>query len=430
MSDVERLSDDLYKALNQITKLEERIDTLETGQAQLQVAVQKATPRSASTQIDNFIRNGDFFHSFDSYYRPAPIADDARFECWSVYTHSVPVSGQQLKEDSVFSGVVVADSTALPDVGRSDTPNVDPDWERSTGYARLGSTHTLDFPLPTNVAAPGRILYCILIIARFSTNVTIPGRLFAGIWDNTAGQRFWLPAGTFTLAVSPIGSPAATVSSEYYVVGTTDYGRTIGSTKVTVNRPTDASFISNSVYEQLLWSPVAGVIQWDVYRKTAGVIKRIAQTSTTGYFDQGQTIETVGAYPAVDETNQIAYVATRLGDLDSLPVDGVAASWQIIDLAIQVPTTYNSGLTTDKQWLRIGFDQALTGADATRGCLIDLVGLSYADGAWAHNKVDLDGEQQPIASPNGSSQGGAGTGGSGFDPFDPGSGGPREPLQQ
>jgi hypothetical protein len=423
--DIPQMEADLNRATLKISQLEDRLVGLETGQAALVVKTQQAAPQTGAPQIDNFIRNGDIAHSWDTYFHAAPVADDTRFEAWSIYRNSVPVAAQQLKEDSVYSGVLVAASLALPDAGRSDTPNVDPDWKRSSGYVRLGSTSTIDFPLPSNIAYPGRILYCILIIARYSTNVTVPGRLFAGIWDNTAGQRNWLPAGTFTLTVTPVGAPAATVSSEYYVIGTTDYGRTIGSTKVTVNRPTDPSFISNSVYEQLSWSPVAGVIQWDVYRKTAGVIKRIAQTSRSQYFDQGQTIETVGAYPAVDETNQIAYTATRPGDLDNLPVDGVASAWKIVDLAIQVPTTYNMGNTTDKQWLRIGFDQALTGADATRGCLIDLVGLSYADGAWAHNPDDLKALQQPISGPNGSSQGGAGTGGGGFLPPDPGGGGIR-----
>lgn len=424
MTDIAQIKQDTDRALFLLEKQSDKIAALELATSQLQTAVAIA-PSTASTQIDNFIRNGDLGHSYDSYYHPAPIADDTRFEAWAVYRNSVPVAAQQLKEDSVYSGVLVGASLALPDVGRSDTPNVDPDWSRSHGYARLGSTSTIDFPLPSNVAFPGRILYCILIIARSSANVTIPGRLFAGIWDNTAGQRNWLPAAAFTLTVGPIGVPAATTSSEYFVVGRTDFGRTIASTKVTVNRPSNASFISNQIYEQLSWAPIAGVIAWDIYRTTAGIVEYLGQTNTTGYFDQGATKETVGAYPDTTTTLQIAYAATRIGDLSNLPIDGVDSAWQIIDLAIAVPTTYNMGNTTDKQWLRIGFDQALTGADATRGCFIDLVGLSYADGAWAHNKVDLDGEQQPISAPNGSSQGGAGTGGGGFLPPDPGGGGIR-----
>lgn len=411
MVDLPRVEDDLHRALVQIGKLQRRADAQDALIAELQTTTQRAAA-GISTQIDNFIRNGDIAHSFDTYYHAAPVANDTRFEAWDIYRNPAPVAGQQLKEDSVYSGVAVANSLALPDPGRSDTPNVDPDWNRQTGYARLGSTSTLDFPLPSNVAFPGRFLFCILILARKSANVVIPGRLYTGVWDNTAGQRNWLPAAAFAVTGTVIGTPAATVSREYFVVGRTDFGRTIGSTLLTVpNAPSDSSFVSNSVYVQLAWQSIAGVIQWDIYRKTSGVYHYLGQTNTTGYFDQGRIEQVIGAYPDVSTTNEIAYSATRPGDLDNVPIDMIAPAWKFIVLALKVPTTYNMGLTTDKQWLRIGFDQALTGSDAVKGCYIDLVGLSYSNGLWAHNPADLLGLQQPISGPNGSGQGGGGTGG-------------------
>lgn len=383
----------------------------------------------APPQVQNLVKNTDFGHSFDTYYHNPSAGDDERFECWNVYRHTVPTAAQQLLEDSIHSGVLVANSTALPDAGRSDTPNVDPDWDRAKGVARLGSTSTIDFPLPAsllNVYNPGRTLYCGLIVAKRSVDVTVPGGLFAGLWNNAATFRDWLPASAFAITGATVGTPGATTSRDYLVVAYTDWGRTITSAAVTVaNAPADGNFVSGSVYVKLSWTPMAGVISYEIYRKTGAVYDLLAKESiANGYFDQG-AIRTAGiaGYPATDDTNAIAYVATPDGVLDSLPVDGVDAAWQLVDFAINIPSTFALADATDKIWLRIGLTQALTGADATRGLLIDLVYLSYVSGAWAHHPDDEGGAQNPITS--GTSQGGTGSGGPIFTPPEPGEGGPR-----
>lgn len=428
MIDLDKMQDDLYALRIESKSQQERINQLEAEQVILKSQI--VPPATGAPPIVNYIRNGDFSHSFDTWNRATPTADDARFECWEVYTHSVPVAGQQLLEDSVFSGALVANSKALPDAGRSDTPVVDPDWQRTIGYARLGSTNTLDFPLPSNVAFPGRKLYAILIVAKRSANVGVPGRLFAGIWDNTVGQRDWLMGDTFEVSGQVIGAPAATTSTEYVVVMTSDFGATVKSSILTVaNAPSDASFISGSVYVKLSWPRFPGFIHSDVYRKRGGVYQLVTQESTVNeYFDQGDFRQIVGNYPDADATKPKAYAATRAGLLDTAPIDGVDASWQAFIMAIQIPSTYHQSNTTGKQWLRIGIDAPCTGADATRGLFIDLVGLSYVSGSYAHNPEDLKGLQQPIAAPAGSSQGGAGTGGSGFTPPDGGTGDERGPA--
>lgn len=425
--DLERLQDDLYNLRIESRDQRALITQLQAEQDVLRA--QSVAPVTGAPPIVNYIRNGDFSHSWDTWNRPAPVADDARFECWQVYSHTVPVAGQQLLEDSVFSGALVAASKALPDAARSDTPVVDPDWQRTIGYARLGSTNTLDFPLPSNVAFPGRKLYVILIVARRSANVGVPGRLFAGIWDNTAGQRDWLMGSTFALTAQVIGTPAVTTSTEYLVVMTSDFGSTVKSAILTVpNAPSDASFISGSVYVKLSWPRFAGFIHSDVYRKRGGVFQLVSQESTVNeYFDQGDFRQIVGAYPDTDATKPKAYAATRQGALDQVPIDGVDPAWQSFTLAVEIPATYNQSVTTGKQWLRLGLDAPCTGADAARGLFIDLVGMSYVSGSYAHNADDLKGLQQPIAAPAGSTQGGAGTGGSGFVPPDGGTGEGREP---
>ena len=425
MNNIGRMEDDIYNLRILAAEQRDLISALQTQQTILESRI--APLDVGAPPIVNYVRNGDLAHSFDTYFRATPIADDARFECWNVYKHSAPVAAQQLLEDSVYSGALVAASTALPDNGRSDTPVVDPDWSRANGYARLGSTNSLDFPFPSNVAFPGRTLYILLAVARRTANVGVPGRLYAGVWDNTAGQRNWLTADPFVLTADIIGSPAATTSRDYLVVLTSDYGKTVKSAVLTVaNAPSDASFISGSVYVRLSWPRFAGFIQADIYRKTGGVYVLLSQESTaTQYFDQGSSRQVVGNYPDTSDTIQRAITYTREGLLDDAPIDTVDPAWRSLVLAIEIPATYDQGVTTGKQWLRIGLDQACDGTDADRGLLIDLVGAGYTAGSWAHNSDDLLGLQQPASAPAGSSQGGAGTGGTGFEPPDPGTGGAR-----
>lgn len=424
MVDMMKMEDDLYRAQVEIKKQQEAIERLTLAVEKLETGT--STPTVGAPPIVNYIRNGDFSHSFDTWNRATPTADDARFECWEVYTHTAPVAGQQLLEDSVYSGALVAASTALPDVGRSDTPVVDPRWVRSIGYAELGSTNTLDFPLPSNFQ-PGRKLFVPLIIAKRSSDVGVPGRLFAGIWDNTAGQRDWLMGGTFEVTAQVIGTPASTTSTEYVVVMTSDYGATVKSSILTVpNAPSSGSIISGSVYVKLSWPRFPGFIHSDVYRKRGGVFHLLTQESTVNeYFDYDTFRQVVGNYPDTDATKPKALSLSRVGVFNDAPVDGVDPAWRVFSFAIVIPDTYNQGLTTGKQWLRIGLDAPCTGTDATRGLRIDLVGFSYTDGSYAHHTDDLKGLQQPISAPAGSTQGGAGTGGSGSEPPPGGTGDER-----
>lgn len=424
---LQTLQDTVNNLRVQVNRQQETI-TSQAAQIALLDRTVKNLPKAGAPGIHNYIRNGDFSHSFDSYYNLPSVADDTRFECWNVYTHDAPSVGQQLKEDSVYSGVVVANSTALPDTGRSDTPTVDPWWSRTPGYAMCGSTRTIDFVLPGNIAYPGRVFSFMLIAAKRSANVSVPGRFFAGIWDNTAGQRDFLNGNGFAISAEVVGLPATTVSREYLIVLTSDSGKTVKSSTVTVaNAPADAAFVSGQVYVRLTWPRFAGYIQVDIYRKTAGVYVLLARQSTVvQYFDQGDIQQSVGNYPDTSDTQQKAIVYSPAGAFDSFPVDGVDPAWKQYLITIQTPPTYVQLNTTDKQWLRIGLDEALTGTDAAHGMLIDLVGLSPTSGSWSHNDEDNKGQQQFISAPSGSSQGGAGTGGGSFEPPDPGDGGPRE----
>lgn len=382
----------------------------------------RSLPQVAGPTASQEVRNGDFGHSWNTHEEATALTDDTAFECWKIFTHDAPFVTQELLQQAVYLGNLVAASNALPDVGRSDTPAADPDWSRSNGYARLGSTKSIDFPLPENHAFPGRRIYLSVIMARADSDVVIPGRFAAGIWDNTKTARDFLQATPFTINAGTVGVPAGTISRDYLIVGRTDFGRTVSSQLVTVaNAPDDTSFISGQVYVHLSWTPIRGVINWDIYRDTGGVFVLLAQESTiTDYFDQGSSLRVVDGYPDTTATNQSAYAETRAGELDSMPVDGVSSEWVQYDLAIQVPPTWDAtGVETGMIWLRLFFTEALGTA---RGAHIDLVMLSLQAGSFAYHPQD-QGQQDPIARPNGSSQGGAGTGGGTFVPPTPGGGG-------
>lgn len=403
-----------------IVQLHARLAGLEAQTTLLegQIAVlQNANPPEQNIpQVENEIRNGDAAHSWYTHESTAVVGDE-EFECWQVYTHSTPGAGQKLKEDSVFSGALLINSTALPDPGRSDTPTTDPNWDRANGQVQVGSLNSIDFPLPENRAFPGRTMYVGLILARASADVIFSGALAVGLWDNTAGQRKFIEA-SFSITADTVGVPASTVSSDYFAIANTDTGKAIASGVITVNRPADASFISGSVYERISWKTFAGLSSVDIYRKTGAVYVKLRRTGAAGqYFDDGYVDQTVGAFPPGDVNVEQALTQTRAGELSSLPIDGVSAAWKtLVNLRIVIPSSYNQGNTTDKQWLRIFLTEVPTGVDAAHGILVDLVYLSYVQGVFAHNRLDV-GARNPASAPAGSSQGGSGTGGGGDDPF-------------
>lgn len=383
-----------------------------------------SAPSPVIPTVTQLLRNGDGTHSSDTWFNAVPSATDQRYECAHFYTHAAPTVGQQLKEDSVHSGVVVASSFAVPDAARSDLPvTADPDWVKSKGIWRLGSTKTLDTPLSSNCVYPGMaVLFCGFRAARAASTVTIPGRLYAGLWDNTLGQRDWLRGGTFTLTGSVIGTPAATTTRKYKIIVRTDQGFSFESNELTLaGAPTDPSFVSNSVYVSLSWQFIPGALAYDVYRLTGATYEKLASIDTTvGYYDQNpSTRVTVGGYPVTTDTKPKAYVATSAGALDNIAVDGVDPSWDSFVFAIPVAPNYDRGPTTDKQWLRIGMDTALTGTGHDRGLLIDFIWLSLTNGSFANHPEDLNRSQQPASAPPSSATGGTGV------PPAGGEGGPR-----
>ncbi len=330
---------------------------------------------AAAPSAANQLRNGDLSHSVRTWNNGA--AGNQDYECAHFFTHDAPAAAQQLDESTGFADLNIdADANAATNKTLKSTSHASYnaaycDWDRTKGQGRLQGTKTLDAPLPANTATPARTMCLAFILAlrnidyTHGAQIVVPSgfRLFAGLWDDTAGQRDWLTASTaFTLTGGVRGTPAATTERRYKVYLYTDRGYTFISNEVTIAAaPTDASF-SSTVDVYLSWDLIPGALEAHVYRynAVAATYDLLEKTSANTYADNGTKLQAgVGGYPAATNTYPQSYVATETGALDSLAVDGVAAAWDSLFLNIPVPKLYNQGLTTDRQWLRIGQNMAL-----------------------------------------------------------------------
>jgi hypothetical protein len=354
---------------------------------------------SAPPQAANQLRNGDASHSVRTWFESSATDDDMHKECAWWFAHDAPSASQQLYENTTRSGG--SPNNSIKYQAHSAYSALTHDWHREKGYVRLTGTKSLDQPFPQNLATASRTEHIVFIAARRHRYIHLPStcRFFAGVWDNTSGQRNWLTANNaFTVSGSVVGSPAGTVERRYRVYATTDRGFTFLSNELVIaSAPSDASYISNSVYVALSWTPVSAALSYEVYRYTpsTGVYVKLRPVVTSGAVtlnDQNQALETVGGYPAATDTFEKAYTATRDGALRNLAVDGVSSSWDTIELAVKVPASYQQGATTDKQWARLGLTEA---ADLyITGCATDGAGNLTApeavfESAYSYNGLTV-----------------------------------------
>lgn len=322
-------------------------------------------PTTAPQTAPNDLRNGDHSHSVNTWFDSSVTADDKSKECAHWFSNPAPVAAQVL---SATDARTSSTNKTLKEGSHSTYDANYADWGRTQGIARLQSTTSLDTPYPNNHAVqPGRTKYIDLIIAlRNGTIVSPPGNhLYAGIWDSTTTQRDWVKAATdFTLTGDVVGSPSGTTERRYKVFLYTDRGYTLISNEVTlVGAPDNASF-SSSVFVELGWDFVPGILSADVYRydvvaATYRLLTRITSGTTSFGDNNSYRPETISGYPSATDTKPKAYVATRDGELDSVAVDGVDAAWDGAFLNIPVPSGYDQGNTTDPLWLRLGLTIAL-----------------------------------------------------------------------
>lgn len=230
-------------------------------------------------------------------------------------------------------------------------------WDGTNGWAELTGTMSVDALIPSNLVDASTPLARVgLIAAKRNSYIEIPEDclLSCGIWDNTSGQRKFL-TGDVGFTATLVGTAGAT-ERRFKVLLTSDRGFSILSNEVTIaNAPADGAFSSTS-YISMSWARQAGQLQVDIYEYLpgSGTYRLLSQVSSaTSYIHLGSYLSTEAGYPSSTGTALSATFSTRTGEMADLATNGVSASWNTIILPNEVPSTYNKGNTTDRQFVRL-----------------------------------------------------------------------------
>lgn len=304
-----------------------------------------------------------------------------------------------------------------------------PRWDKTNGFMTLGGAANkwdIHTPLPNDIVFPGQTFYF-----QFETKLATadpldpsdptPLQFFAGLYDNTAGQRKFIEGGNFTITGEIFGDQTGTTEVEYQILAKTDSGEEAISN--VLNFPNAPAVFSGANHPRIYFAGVAGFIQFLIYRRhvASGVYVHqytVGNTIEGSYYDIGNPpIATVSGFPSPTiGTVPRAYAVTT----NFTPVPNV---WNRHSFTIFVPTTYNRGLTgSGMQHLRFGLTEL---TDTARQIQIRRIGLSQGDGAWSRSPNDLrtGAHSSPSTSAEGSA-GGTGDGGTGTPPpLPPGTGG-------
>lgn len=475
MNRLEQLEDTVLRLQRQIAKLQQ------TTVAQSPTSA-TAAQASVLGAVLNFLRNGDLSWSKDAYVNSPPVGGDTAKEAAHFYTHiatrshsdyvvtdaspnvssaTAAFTADDVGNEFLLSGgstvpagttvltftdathIVLSNNVTTTGTGRTGTikrtklvedsahalsstghtvnnatGTADPQWDKVNGALQWGSNKSIDCPLPRKMAQPSKQMYVGFIARKKTSSIAIPAglKLGLGFHDNTSGQRKYLEGGQFTLTASVVGAPAGTTSRKYKIVATTDWGETYESNEVTLaTAPNDASYITNSVYVRLDWTKVIGVTVYRIYRLTGATYVLAGEifNGVPSFNEMNNFLKTEAGYPTTSGTNARAYVQITFDDLTT--------DWQGYTANVPVPQSYNSSVTTDKQWLRLTLSQALA-AGSEQGIEIDKLYVSWNFGNFALAPEDSDAKNEVDTTATSGTQGGAGTGGGGDTP-DPGTGG-------
>lgn len=286
--------------------------------------------------------------------------------------------------------------------------NAIPIWDKTNGWIEFATNPPtedrwdLASPLPVNLCRPGMTFFLRAIVKKKpGGQVDGPCRLYAGIWDDTASQSRFLESGNLGLTLTVVGTPGST-TYDYVVIAQMDDGRTLMSDIATT--AVGPNPLTPSNYVRLTWNNASGILSFTIYRKNGIITKRVftIRNGANSYNDYGtDENETLGDLPTASEQRPLAYGTTP----EFMPQD----YWQSALITLRVPATYDSSLTTGRQWVRIG---VIGSFRSSRAMLIDRVMFSTSDGGWQRSARDLNRipNANPSSLPSGSDQGDTGVG--------------------
>jgi hypothetical protein len=297
-----------------------------------------------------------------------------------------------------------------------------PDYDKTNGWLRWSdAANMLTCPLPFNAVYPSK-QYIVTFIYKLNNPVDGEDEVFvdffAGIWDNSAGKRQFLEGTQPSLSGTMVGTTGAT-SRDYMVLMYLSNGTTVATSTVTV-ADTNATLDSTN-YVSLSWEQEPGVVRSEIYRLTGATYELIGLPYPANtFYDTGQTLVTVGSFPASTRDNFRAYAKVTEESTFRL---ASANEWRLGRMNVVVPSTWNKGGVTDKLWFVLGFDTTITGTDSTRALLVDLISLDDKFGIFTRCPLDFLAQRQITTSPPSGSQGTSGGGGGDVPP----GGGGEEP---
>ena len=319
----------------------------------------------------------------------------------------------ELKEDStdVNADANLATNTALKTTThtRYATTVSNPDYDKTNGWARWSdASNTMTFPLAYNTIVPSK-QYILTFIYKLSGQVGGEDEVFVdffgGLWDNSAGQRTFLEGQRPALTGSQQGTTGAT-SRDYMVLMYMADGSTVSTTTLTIAN-TNAT-LSTTNYVSLTWPQEPGVVKTEVYRKTGSTYERLKfPYPANTYYDFGPANNTVGGFPTPTRLRHIA--KTQVTSANFRPAS--ALEWRVGRMNIVVPSDYNLGNTTDKQWLVLGMNAGFSGSGSDHALLVDLVSLDDKFGVFTRCPLDFEAKRGVSIAPTSGDQGTSGGGG-------------------
>lgn len=353
-----QISNALFRADEEAERREELERKVRTLQQQ-----QASTPPGPSA---NQLWNGELGHSVNSWHDLAYVTTDVAKECAFWFSNAAMTVGQALTETDARTSPTNKTLKALAYAALTDHSTYDSnysDWAAIRGLARFQNITTIDTPLPNNSIEPGMTVFVNMICAKRTSYIEIPDtmRFFAGIFDNTAGQRDWLTGSVgLSAAAATVGG---TTEHRYRLYIETDRGYSILSNEVTVaDGFSDAQFAAGSQIN-LEWLNAAGYIRVQIWRYTpsTGAYKVLDEFSNgaSTYIDINTYLNIIPAptgYPTGTDTDRKAIFWTTSANLVDLVTDG--GVWDAMHCPILVPDNYDKSNTTDRQWLRLGTDVA------------------------------------------------------------------------
>lgn len=165
-------------------------------------------------------------------------------------------------------------------------------WDATRGIAQFNNTRTIDTPVPSNFLEPGQTARLGVRIARRTQYVEIPDAclMYAGIVDNTPGQRDFISGATGFAAAAVIAG-ASTVSRDYRMYVQTDRGYSILSPVITVaNAPDDGQY-NGTNFVAMEWHAVAGYLNIEIWEYTPSTgVYRLLQEISSGTSDRKSVV--------------------------------------------------------------------------------------------------------------------------------------------